>query len=564
MKRALKDPIALAIIIAGVVLTIGLALTIRNENRRAATMWLGERAELIEQATANTVDRTFSDLKAVAAFLASSETMTQERFARFVEQMDMNPGVIGIGYVSIVEDDAIGAFLAEAREDVPDLQLLSFDGLGGIAPNAAPRPIYYPLRYVYGGPFLDVVIAETPIESQIEALGFDLATEPEWLPAFEGSLTQPTPSVSDLLAIGGAFQEQAFGVGHPILNDQDEIEGVLVAPGLEILLTSDLGIAITSKVTWQIDNEIPEDEDSDWPSWQRELDLDGSTWRLTVAPTDDALSDLSPKTHWLIAAIGLGLTALLATTALQIRLRRREHAEMNQLHQVAADKDRFLATVSHELRTPLTVVVGLSHELADRGSKFAETERNDLLEMIGEHSEEAASIVEDLLVAARSDIDKLAIYSDTVNLAKEVDIALSSSPLEGARLIGNPGTAYADPQRVRQILRNLMTNASRYGGPNVEIRFSTTSEHSVVTVADDGEPISEAHRKQIFDPYTSAHENGDHLGSIGLGLFISLKLARLMGGDLHYHHDGTHGLFSLLLPRSDVNSSQLPSRQRPL
>ncbi|MCP4308300.1 MAG: hypothetical protein GY788_26160 [bacterium] len=553
MKRAIRDPIAVAIIIAGVVLTIGLAVTIRNENRQAATMWLDERAELIEQATKKTVDRTFSDLKAVAAFLASSETMTQERFAHFVEQMDMNPGVIGIGYISIVDGTEIAGFLAEARQDVPTLQLLRFDGLGGMAPDNTSRPIYYPLRYVYGGPFLDVVIAETHIESELDALGFDLATEPLWFPALQGALTQTTPSVSDLLAVGGVFQEQAFGVVQPVVNEIDEIEGVLVAPGLEILLTADLGIAITSKVMWQIDNELPEDEDSDWPSWQRELDLDGSTWRLTVAPTDEALSDLTPKTHWLMIAIGLGLTALLATTALQIRLRRRERTEMNQLHQVAADKDRFLATVSHELRTPLTVVVGLSHELSDRDASFGETERNDLLEMIGEHSEEAASIVEDLLVAARSDIDKLAIHSETVMLAEEVEIALSSSPLESALMIGEPGTAFADPQRVRQILRNLMTNASRYGGPHVEIRFSESAANATVTVADDGEPIAETHRKQIFDPYTSAHENGDRLGSIGLGLFISLKLARLMGGDLHYHHDGTHSLFSLHLPRSPAN-----------
>lgn len=559
MKRALKDPIAVAIIIAGVVLTIGLAVTIRNENRQAATLWLDERAELIEQATTNTVERTFSDLKAVAAFLASSETMTQERFARFVEQMDMNPGVIGIGYLSIVEGDAIAAFLAEAREDIPDLQLLSFDGLGGIAPNTIPRPIYYPLRYVYGGPFLDVVIAETPIESQRDALGFDLATEPLWLPAFESALAQTTPSVSDLLAVGGVFQEQAFGVAHPIVNDRDEIEGVLVAPGLEILLTSDLGISITSKVTWQIDNGIPDNAHSAWPLWQRDLNLDGSTWGLTVAPTQEALSDLTPKTHWFVVAIGLGLTALLASTALQVRLRRRERAEMNQLQQVAADKDRFLATVSHELRTPLTVVVGLSHELAERGTTFADAERSDLLEMIGEHSEEAASIVEDLLVAARSDIDKLAIHSDTVNLADEVELALSASPLETAQLVGDFGTAYADPQRVRQILRNLMTNAARYGGPNVEIRFSATPQHSVVTMADDGDPISDTHRRQIFDPYTSAHENGDHLGSIGLGLYISLKLARLMGGDLHYEHNGTHSLFSLRLPRTAVSNPRLPA-----
>lgn len=69
-----------------------------------------------------------------------------------------------------------------------------------------------------------------------------------------------------------------------------------------------------------------------------------------------------------------------------------------------------------------------------------------------------------------------------------------------------------------------------------------------VTVADDGAPIESSRQRQIFDPYTSAHESSDQLGSIGLGLFISLKLARLMGGDLRYRHDGTHVLFELFLP----------------
>ena len=97
--------------------------------------------------------------------------------------MDMNPGVIGIGYLSVVDDSEIDEYVAEARRDVPSLALLSFDGLGGVAPTPNPRPRYYPLRYVHGGPFLDIVIAETPIQSQIDALGFDPGTEPPWFPA---------------------------------------------------------------------------------------------------------------------------------------------------------------------------------------------------------------------------------------------------------------------------------------------------------------------------------------------------------------------------------------------
>lgn len=551
MKRALKDPAVVAIVLIGVVVSVGIALAIQEQNRSSAEQWLDERAELIAAATEATVDRAFADLNAIAAFLDNSDTMTQDRFSSFVGQTNVNPGVIGIGYLQVVEQAAVEEFQAEAQADVPGFKIQSFDGNGGIAPDYTPRPFFYPIRYVEGGPFLDIVIARTPIETQEDALGFDVATEPLWLPAFEHALAIPTPSVSDLVAVGGEFEEQAFSVAHPILDDQQRPKGVLVAPGLDTLLTSDLGISITANVVWEVGNELPDGVESGWPVWQKEIELVGSTWTLSVEPTQEAMADLAPHTHVLLLVVGLSLTALVATTTWQLRVRSRQNSEMSQLQKVAADKDRFLATVSHELRTPLTVVVGLSHELADNSHNFDEAEKTDLLSMISGHSEEAAAIVEDLLVAARSDIDKLTIRAEAIDLAKSAHLALNASPLEKAAYVGEPSTAFADPQRVRQILRNLFTNASRYGGPNVEVRFGVADGRSVVAVADDGPPISEAHRQQIFDPYTSAHEDGEHLGSIGLGLFISLKLARLMGGDLVYKHDGTHSLFELHLPQTD-------------
>ena len=101
---------------------------------------------------------------------------------------------------------------------------------------------------------------------------------------------------------------------------------------------------------------------------------------------------------------------------------------------------------------------------------------------------------------------------------------------------------------MRQILRNLLTNAERYGGEEVEIRLSAVNSQCRIIIADDGPPISPDRQQAIFDPYVSAHEGGQQLGSIGLGLFISRKLALLMGGDLAYRHDGEHGMFELSLP----------------
>ncbi len=552
MQRALKDPIFIAIIAIGVVVSVGLAVQVRRSNDREAIRWLGERGELIALATEETVSATFADLRAVAAFMAASEQVTQDEFSRFISQMDMNPGVIGIGYLPIVDDSEIDSFLEEARRDVPGMELLRFDGSGGIAPDYSPRPTYYPLRYVHGGPFLDIVIAETPIDSQIDALGFDLGSEPLWFPAFEQALQSTEPTVSDLVGVGGAFEEQAFGAAHPILDSDGEIEGVLVGPGLEILLTADIGVSITSNVVWTVDNASTPAQPTDWPVWQRELNLPGSTWILAVAPTDEARRQLSSPDHWLFLASGLALTVALATTVRQTRLRGRERAKIDELRRAAQDKDRFLATVSHELRTPLTVVIGLAAELGGDNGEFPPAERAELLSMIEEHGQEAGAIVEDLLVAARSDIDKIAVKKEAVDPRAAVELSLAAASIESVPIIGECGAVLADPSRVQQILRNLLTNANRYGGPAVEIRLEQRDSTALITVADNGPPISPAHERAIFDPYVSAHQGGDQLGSIGLGLFISKKLAHLMGGNLHYRHDGSHVLFELSLPSLDA------------
>ncbi len=169
-------------------------------------------------ATEETVDNTLIDLTAAAAFLGASDTMTQERFDRFVGRMDMNPGVIGIGYVAVVDGPDLKAFLDESRRDVPSFDLLTFDGKGGVTADYLPRPTYYPLRFIHGGPLMDVIVSKTSIDSQIEALGFDVATELDWFQQFERAITAPGPSVSDLVAIGGLFEEQAFAAAHPIRN----------------------------------------------------------------------------------------------------------------------------------------------------------------------------------------------------------------------------------------------------------------------------------------------------------------------------------------------------------
>jgi PAS domain S-box-containing protein len=215
------------------------------------------------------------------------------------------------------------------------------------------------------------------------------------------------------------------------------------------------------------------------------------------------------------------------------------------LQKALASKDVFLAEVSHELRTPLAAVVGLTASVLE-GDSLTEDDR-ELLEIVRSQGEEMAHIIEDLLVAARSDNRSLTVDISVVDAHAE---ALSVASKRDVEVVAptEPVRVMADPVRLRQVVRNLMTNAARYGKAPVRVELSPNGGTVEIAVSDAGDPIPEEHRERIFEPYLTAHGNEADVGSIGLGLSISRSLARLMAGDLRYHHDG-RSVFTLVLPR---------------
>ena len=215
------------------------------------------------------------------------------------------------------------------------------------------------------------------------------------------------------------------------------------------------------------------------------------------------------------------------------------------LQKALTSKDAFIAEVSHELRTPLAAVVGLTASVLE-GDHIADADR-ELLEIVRTQGEEMAYIIEDLLVAARSDNRSLTVdiavvdaHTEVLTVASKRDVEVVA-PTETVRVM-------ADPVRTRQVLRNLMTNAARYGKAPVRVEISTSGENVEIAVSDAGDAIPDEHRERIFEPYFTAHGDDARTGSIGLGLAISRSLARLMAGDLTYHHDG-RSVFTLILPR---------------
>ena len=189
-------------------------------------------------------------------------------------------------------------------------------------------------------------------------------------------------------------------------------------------------------------------------------------------------------------------------------------------------------------------MVGLSHELHDNWSIYDGGDAREIVDLIASQSSELSDIIEDLLVAARADIGTLTLQPRRVDLRDElnsvivghcVSAGLSPPPVE---IDAGSNYVWSDPLRLRQIIRNLLTNAARYGGSNVAVHATRNGPQVTVAVRDDGPGIPLDRADAIFDPYTSAHEPGSQPGSVGLGLAVSRTLARMMGGDLVYKRNG--------------------------
>ena len=164
----------------------------------------------------------------------------------------------------------------------------------------------------------------------------------------------------------------------------------------------------------------------------------------------------------------LAVAALGSTLALSMLKSARRKSDV--LQDLVSAKDEFIASVSHELRTPLTGVVGFAVELEDWVKKQTDPEAAELMAIIVDEAQQAAYLVEDLLVAARFEIDTVEIRCENIELRSLVEKVVGESvlrrspPMQAMDIGSSRVVAYADPKRIRQILRNLFTNAVHYGG----------------------------------------------------------------------------------------------------
>jgi signal transduction histidine kinase len=234
---------------------------------------------------------------------------------------------------------------------------------------------------------------------------------------------------------------------------------------------------------------------------------------------------------------------------------RRREREMQQLIDA---KNRFVSVVSHEIRTPMSAVLAYAELLREENRSMSEDDRQEVLDVLAREAGETANLVEDLLIATRAELGALSVLSEPVDIVTELEAVLAGLRVGGFSVDIDDAVVgrrcSGDAKRIRQILRNLITNAERYGGAARRIEVTLGEDSLRLAVCDNGEGVPDDEANAIFDEFGRASGGMKVADSVGLGLSVSRRLAEAMGGALTYRNEAGWTTFELEL-RADRSAS---------
>jgi PAS domain S-box-containing protein len=224
----------------------------------------------------------------------------------------------------------------------------------------------------------------------------------------------------------------------------------------------------------------------------------------------------------------------------------------------------LIANVSHELRTPLALIKGYASTLLSPQVVLDEAETRRFLENASFAADRLGRMIDDLLCASRLEMDQLRLQPEQFDLsvvAQQVVTWFRPHAQNRHLVVNLPAgelLVWADPDRVEQVLVNLLTNAAKYSGPGstitVQCQLVGEPPSAVVHVSDEGVGIAAEHLPHIFDRFYLVEESKD---GVGLGLYICKGLVEAMNGKIWAVSEvGVGTTFSFTLPvRVDVSTA---------
>ena len=233
-------------------------------------------------------------------------------------------------------------------------------------------------------------------------------------------------------------------------------------------------------------------------------------------------------------------------------------AARDDVRRAEAWRSALVSTLSHDVRSPLTSVQGVLELLAD--GDLPDDVRADLLHRALRQTARIRRLATGLL-----DLDRVAHGRLRLDLD---DVEVDAAARWAAELCGSPDVQVevppglqvrADPERLEQVLVNLLTNALRHGHPPVVVSAAASPGSVRIMVRDHGDGVPEADRPALFRRFSTADRSPD---SVGLGLWIVDTLARAQGGSVSYVADGPGACFVVTLPSPAPAGGGSPGLER--
>jgi signal transduction histidine kinase len=230
----------------------------------------------------------------------------------------------------------------------------------------------------------------------------------------------------------------------------------------------------------------------------------------------------------------------IALVAHSNRLLSQQRETMTRLQELDQMKSDFVAITSHELRTPITAIRGFVKTLLRNRDRLSDDQLTNFMNIIDRQSGRLARLVEDLLFVSRIEAGTIRLQMETVDLGAFLHDTVEALGPEGRnrvrlRLSPPEATVVIDPQRMDQIVRNLVENALKFSQPETEVVIDASMRRGRLRLAviDQGVGIAPEDLPNIFDRFHQAgHVLTRETEGAGLGLYITKRLTEAMGGTI--------------------------------
>jgi two-component system sensor histidine kinase KdpD len=223
-------------------------------------------------------------------------------------------------------------------------------------------------------------------------------------------------------------------------------------------------------------------------------------------------------------------------------------------HRVDRKRAELVASVSHELRTPLTAMVGFLSLLDDHAEEFPVDARQEMIAEAAEQARHMSRLVSDLLMLAKGDTRGFSLEIREVRAISVVMSVLRNTEVAGTRIeqdLDADVVVRLDPDRMKQALANLLTNALRYGGDRCLVVAKVSGRDLVFEVHDNGGGVPTRYQSLIWQHFErGAHRLDASTPGLGIGLSIVQTVTESHGGRADYRVSERLGgaCFSVTIP----------------